>query len=320
MEKENGKKVGAVLVVGGGIAGVQASLDLAESGYYVYLVERSAGIGGTMAQLDKTFPTNDCSMCILSPKLVECGRHLNIEVMTCAEVVDVQGSAGDFRVNVRKRARYVDPNKCTGCGECAEACPVEMPNLFEEGLGTRKAIFRAFAQTYPSCFAIEKMQRPACEAACPAGVNPQGYVALIGEKKYAEALALIRENNPFPAVCGRVCHHPCETECRRNEVDDPIAIAALKRFVADWERDHADECEPPSPFEITRPEKVAIVGSGPSGLTAAYHLGKLGYETTVFEALPVAGGMLRVGIPEYRLPRDVLDAEIDWLERLGIEI
>ena len=320
MENVNEQKVGAVLVVGGGIAGVQASLDLAESGYYVYLVEKSAGIGGTMAQLDKTFPTNDCSMCILSPKLVECGRHLNVDVMTFAEVADVQGSAGNFRVKVRKRARYVDPDKCTGCGECAEVCPVEMPNLFEEGLGTRKAVFRAFAQTYPSCFAIEKMQRPACESACPAGVNPQGYVALIGQKKYAEALALIRENNPFPAVCGRVCHHPCEAACRRNEVDDPVAIAALKRFVADWERDHADECEPPSPFEITRPEKVAVVGSGPSGLTAAYHLGKLGYETTVFEALPVAGGMLRVGIPEYRLPRDVLDAEIDWLERLGIEI
>jgi len=320
MKTTDDEKVGAVLVVGGGIAGVQASLDLAESGYYVYLVEKSTGIGGTMAQLDKTFPTNDCSMCILSPKLVESGRHLNIEVITCAEVTEVQGSAGQFRVKVRKRARYVDPVKCTGCGECAEVCSVDMPSLFEEGLGGRKAIFRPFPQTYPNIFAIEKMQRAACGLACPAGVNAQGYIALIRERKYAQALALVRETNPFPAVCGRVCHHPCEDACRRNEVDEPVAIAALKRFIADWERNHADECEPPSPFEVTKPEKVAIVGSGPAGLTAAYHLGKLGYETTVFEALPVAGGMLRVGIPGYRMPRDVLDAEIEWLTRLGIKI
>jgi len=314
------EKVGAVLVVGGGIAGVQASLDLAESGYYVHLVERSAGIGGTMAQLDKTFPTNDCSMCILSPKLVECGRHLNIEVITCAEVTAVEGRAGDFRVTVRRRARYVDLDKCTGCGECAEACPVAMPNLFEEALAARKAISRPFPQVYPNCFAIEKMRRGRCGVACPAGVNVQGYVALIRERRYAEALALIRENNPFPSVCGRVCHHPCEQECRRGEIDEPVAIAALKRFVADWERADAAEHEPPPPFEITRAEQVAIVGSGPAGLTAAYCLGKCGYATTVFEALPVAGGMLRVGIPEYRLPRAVLDAEIERLTRFGIRI
>ncbi len=320
MSVTNDKKVGAVMVVGGGIAGVQASLDLAESGYYVYLVEKSTGIGGAMAQLDKTFPTNDCSMCILSPKLVECGRHLNIEVLTCAEVIDAEGSAGDFRVKVRKRSRYIDTDRCTGCGECAEVCPVEMPNLFEEGLGNRRAIFRAFPQTYPNCFAIEKMQRGPCGIACPAGVNVQGYVALIKQKKYAEALALIREEIPFPAVCGRVCHHPCEQECYRGEVDEPVAIAALKRFVVDWERDHLSECEPPSSFEITQQEKVAIIGAGPAGLTAAYCLGKLGYEVVVFEALPEAGGMMRVGIPEYRLPRDVLDAEIDWLERRGVQI
>lgn len=114
-----------MLVVGGGIAGVQAALDLAESGYKVYLIEKSPVIGGTMPQLDKTFPTNDCSMCILSPKLVECGRHLNIEVITNADLVAVEGEPGKFKVKVRKRARYVDLKKCTGCGDCYNQCPVK---------------------------------------------------------------------------------------------------------------------------------------------------------------------------------------------------
>jgi NADH:ubiquinone oxidoreductase subunit E len=117
-------KTGAVLVVGAGIAGIQASLDLANSGYRVYLVEQSPTIGGTMAQLDKTFPTNDCSMCIVSPKLVECARHPNIELLTFAEVENVQGEAGRFLVSVRKKARSVDSSKCTGCGACQAACPV----------------------------------------------------------------------------------------------------------------------------------------------------------------------------------------------------
>jgi heterodisulfide reductase subunit A len=125
LEKPTIKKTGAVLVVGGGVGGIQAALDLADSGYYVYLVEESPAIGGTMPQLDKTFPTNDCSMCILSPKLVECGRHHNIELITYADVLKVEGEPGKFKVSVKKRARYVDADKCTGCGSCYNACPVK---------------------------------------------------------------------------------------------------------------------------------------------------------------------------------------------------
>lgn len=118
------KKVGSVLVVGGGIAGIQASLDLANSGYKVYLLEETPAIGGTMAQLDKTFPTNDCAMCVMSPKLVECGRHLNIEIITNAELKKVAGNAGNFKVEVKKHPRYVDEDKCTGCAACTQHCPV----------------------------------------------------------------------------------------------------------------------------------------------------------------------------------------------------
>jgi heterodisulfide reductase subunit A len=127
------KKVGAVLVIGGGIAGVQTALDLAELGYYVYLVEQSPAIGGVMAQLDKTFPTNDCSMCILSPKLVECSRHPNIKLITYSEIVDITGEPGNFRAKIKKKARYVDENKCTGCGTCYNNCPVKYEPKLKQG-------------------------------------------------------------------------------------------------------------------------------------------------------------------------------------------
>jgi NADH:ubiquinone oxidoreductase subunit E len=117
-------KSGAVMVIGGGIAGIQSSLDLAESGFKVYLLEQTPAIGGTMAQLDKTFPTNDCAMCVISPKLVACGRHLNIDLITNSEILGVTGEAGSFKVKVKQKPRYIDPAKCTGCGACTQNCPV----------------------------------------------------------------------------------------------------------------------------------------------------------------------------------------------------
>ena len=308
------EKVGAVLVVGGGIAGIQASLDLAELGYYVYLVESSPAIGGAMAQLDKTFPTNDCSMCILSPKLVECGRHLNIETLTYSEVLDLQGEPGHFRATIKRKPRYVDSTRCTGCGECPDACPVGITSEFDEGLVDRKAIYRPYAQAFPSTFTIDKGDRPPCVMSCPAGVNVQGYVALISQGKYEEAHQLITEKLPLPGILGRICPHPCEAECNRASLDEPIAICELKRFVAD----RAERKVPVKKDE--RPERVAIIGSGPAGLSAAHYLSLEGYGVTIFEKLPAAGGMLRTGIPEYRLPRDVLDGEIDYIRNLGVEI
>ena len=144
MSDENTKKTtGSVMVVGAGIAGIQASLDLADSGYLVYLVEKDSAIGGTMAQLDKTFPTNDCSMCIISPKLVECGRHLNIDLLTMTEVQEVSGEPGNFKVKLLERPRYIDPDKCTACDECAKVCPIDVPNTFDESLRDRTAAFKS---------------------------------------------------------------------------------------------------------------------------------------------------------------------------------
>ncbi len=316
-KQPNGKTIGSVLVVGGGIAGIQASLDLAESGYYVYLVEKSPSIGGTMSQLDKTFPTNDCSMCILAPKLVDSGRHLNIEVMTYADLVDLEGEPGNFRALVRQRPRYVDVDKCTGCGDCAEVCPVVVKSEFDEGLGERKATFRPFPQAYPSVFGIDRhVEKRPCQLACPAGCAAQGYVALIGQGKYKEAVQLIKETIPLPGVMGRVCVHPCEGACKRGQLEAPVSIAALKRFAADQV---PETVHPWTPKEQTG-EKVAIVGSGPAGLSCAYYLALEGYRPTIFEALPEPGGMLRYGIPAYRLPREVLDKEIQDICSVGVEI
>jgi NADH:ubiquinone oxidoreductase subunit E len=143
---KNKEKADTVIVIGGGIAGVQAALDLADSGIKTYIVEKSPSIGGRMGQLDKTFPTNDCSMCILSPKLVEAGRHPNIELLTLSEVEEIEGEEGEFQVKVRKMARYVDEDKCTGCGVCAGTCPVRYEYQIPEKESVREEILESDLQ------------------------------------------------------------------------------------------------------------------------------------------------------------------------------
>ncbi|MBN1291707.1 MAG: FAD-dependent oxidoreductase [Candidatus Latescibacteria bacterium] len=321
MVKNNDTMTGAVLVQGGGIAGVQASLDLAESGFKVYLVERSPAIGGMMSHLDKTFPTGDCATCIVSPKLVECARNLNIEILTLSDLVGLEGDPGHFKARVRKYPRYVDESTCTGCGDCIQACPVDILNRFDRNLGTRKAIAKHYAQAVPNIVNILKEGHAPCKMNCPANINVQGYIQLIKKKEYIKAVNLIRERNPLSAICGRVCTHPCESACTRNDLDSPVAIRLLKRFASDREKELIDaggyvlpEEKQPSPTA----KKIGIIGAGPAGLTAAYDLAGNGFAVTVYEAMPEAGGMLRWGIPEYRMPKKVLDHEIELIRRRGV--
>ncbi|MHB8763560.1 MAG: FAD-dependent oxidoreductase, partial [Deferrisomatales bacterium] len=319
MGQGNGSPTGAVLVVGGGIAGIQASLDLAEAGFKVYLAEHKSAIGGHMAQLDKTFPTNDCAMCTISPKLVDVGRHLNVEVLTDTDVVGLDGAAGNFEARLRRRPRYIDLAKCTACGDCEKVCPVEIPGRFDEGLVRQKAAHKLYPQAVPNAYAIEKLGVSPCRDACPAGQRAQGYIAHIRTGDYAAAMRTIKLDNPFPGICGRICNHRCEDACNRAKLDEALDIRALKRFVADWA--YAQPYAPPEPAERTfGDQRVAVIGAGPCGLTAARDLCLQGYPVTVYEALPVAGGMLRVGVPEYRLPATMIDREIQEIADLGVEL
>ncbi|MBC2713936.1 MAG: FAD-dependent oxidoreductase [Desulfobacteraceae bacterium] len=305
-----------VLVVGGGIAGMQAALDIGNAGHQTFLVEKSTTIGGHMLQFDKTFPTLDCAACIGTPKMVEVAQNDHIKLFSYSEVIDVSGYIGNYSVKILKKPRYIKESLCTGCGECTKACPVISPSEWDESLGDRKAIFRAFPQAVPITYCIDKKDRAPCVGACPAHVNVQGYIQLIKKKEYIKATQLIMEKIPLPGVLGRVCPHPCELECRRQELDKPVAIRDLKRFAAD----QMDMTTLAIPDIEDQTQKVAIIGSGPAGLTVAYDLRLKGYQVTVFEASKKTGGMLRLGIPDYRLPPEILDNEIGYIQRMGVDI
>ena len=253
-------------------------------------------------------------------------------IVACKDWNDVPaGPASWIRVSTIERGRFPNtfvaflPNLCYHCTQpvCAWVCPAKaITKSDQNGLVT---IDREKCRQTTHCgiinenamgvsFRYGEGESP-CQITCPAHLRVPGYVALIREGKFAEALHLIRQDMPLPSVCGRVCLAPCEKECRRQEVDQAVAIAALKRFVSDYVEEDL-----PSPLPQTKKEKVAIIGSGPAGLAAAYDLIGKGYGVTIYEASPVAGGMLVTGIPPYRLPKEILKRDINYIEALGVQI
>ncbi|MHC1635471.1 MAG: FAD-dependent oxidoreductase, partial [Candidatus Methanospirareceae archaeon] len=299
-----------VLVIGGGYAGIKTALDYATNDE-VYLVARG-DMGGTFLKIHSVDGKSPSS--ILNPLIqrLKEDEKVHIYMNTVIEGVK-EKEEGGFVVTFYKMPVRVDENKCDLCGECWKVCPIRLPDRYNEWLVNGSAIYSGGAISY----AIEK-ETPFCQATCPAGLDVRGYVGLIADGKFKEAYEIIKDKVPFPGVLGRVCPHPCENRCKRGLIDEPIAIAKLKRFVADYAHEHGYEgvvakCE-------RRGKKVAIIGAGPAGLAAAYDLKKLGYDVTVFEKLPVAGGMLAVGIPRFRLPREVLEREIAFIKNMGVEI
>ena len=296
------------LIVGATPSGLQAALDLADAGIQVHLVEPSPFFGGPGPE--------GVAPHLFHTRLLEVAKHANITAWTNTRVYRVEGEPNTWTVELRRHPRYIDLRKCTACGDCVKVCPVWVPGT------DRKAIHLANAGE-PACAAIDKLGKPPCSNTCPGGIHVQGYVALTAEGRFQEAIDLIREAIPFPGICGRICTHPCEINCRRAEVDKPVAIRQIKRFLADWELEesapHPRAGDEPPPGEENR-QRVAVVGAGPGGMAAAQQLARMGYRVTVFEKLPVIGGMMAVGIPEYRLPRDVIAREYSHIQEMGVDV
>jgi len=247
-----------------------------------------------------------------------CGKCLSCRegIKRMAEIVtDItkgQGKEGDIEL-LEELANVVKDTSMCGLGQTA-ANPVlstirYFRNEYETHIRDRKCPAGVCRDLYIS----------PCQNACPAGMNAPGYISLIGEGRFIEALELALDTNPFPSVCGRICDHQCMLKCRRNQIDEPVAIRALKRFIGDYDENGIDYPKMKQPA-VTMPFKVAIVGAGPAGLSCAYFLARLGYKPTVFEKLSVAGGMMAVAIPEYRLPKTVLQREIDNIRKLRVDV
>jgi len=309
-----------VLVVGGGIAGMESALNLGDMGFKVLLVEKEPSIGGKMVLLSKVFPTLDCASCISTPKMAATSHHLNVTTMVHSKVKNiVRREDGRFEVRIKKHTTYVNPSACTGCGECELACTVASPDEFNAELVLKRAAHIPFPQAVPKKALIERAGTSPCSFECPAGVKAHGYIALVRAGRYEEAFALHMEDAPLVGSLGRACYAPCEGACTRGGLEETLSIRGIKRFLAD--RYYAAHPEPEyGPPERRSGKRVAVVGSGPAGLAAGYFLAKEGHEVVIFEAAPEAGGMLRYGIPAYRLPREVLNRDIKNVTALGVTI
>lgn len=309
-----------VLVVGGGVAGQETALNLADQGKSVLLVEKSLSIGGKMIQLSKVFPTLDCAACITTPKMSETARHPNITMMLNSDVKAIVKQDNDFKVDVNVNPRYVIPKDCTGCGECEIVCPEVRNDEYNTNLAGRKVAYIPFNLANPRIATIDRMGHSApCINECPGGVKPYGYITLARNGQYEEAMKLHLEDIPFPGSLGRACYAPCEGACTRASLEGGVDIRRIKRYFADWYYEKYPEAPAVEVKEQTG-KKIAVVGSGPAGMTCAYHLALKGHQVTIFEAAPGAGGMLRLALPEYRAPKTVVDRDLQNVTAVGVKI
>lgn len=302
-------RLSRVIVIGATPSGIAATNKLGELGIPVTLVDCEPDLDEKLSRDEWRFETGVSLNYAHRPGLIRILRNPQINCIMPAEIKSIKHSPQGFRVRMKQTPSFIDSRRCIQCGRCIEVCPVET-------IEGNKPIVLNSRQSLPGKPFIDKRREPLCQEYCPLGVNAQGYVALAKAGRYNEALRLIRRDNVLPAVCGRICTHPCEVSCRRGELDAPVAIRDIKRFVSDMaDSDSLADTEPIPEF---RSEKIAVIGSGPAGLAAAADLARYGYTVTVFEKEKMAGGLLRYGIGPHRLPRDILDKGIAYIEKLGV--
>lgn len=299
-----------VIVIGATPAGVAATNKLGELGIPVTLVDPDSDLDQKLSREEWRMSSGLSLNFAHRPGLIRILRNPLINCLLPAEVTSLRHSPQGFRARVKVLQTFIASDRCTLCGRCAEICPVTT-------LNGDKPIRSNGRLSLPGRPVIDKRRQPLCQSNCPLGVNAQAYIALTGAGRFKEALDLVRRDNILPGICGRVCTHPCEEACRRSEIDESIAIKDIKRFLADYELSQLLDSDPP---EIPkRKENIAIIGSGPAGLAAAADLARFGYQVTVYEKEAKAGGLLRYGIGPHRLPRDILDYEIEFIRKLGVQ-
>ncbi|MFC1916521.1 FAD-dependent oxidoreductase [Chloroflexota bacterium] len=308
-----------VAVIGSSIAAIQAAITLAQMGVEVKLITNSVALGRDSAT-NGVFGNSSLDQRYLWPLLLQAVRHPLITLYSSAEVEHIGGGKGNFKIQVLQHPHYVHDELCTGCGHCQVECSAKVTSLLGNQKITHGAIHAPLlgAKSVPSAYVIDKNGFAPCHVACPLGINVQGFVSLLANGKTDKALALIDESAPFGGILGRVCRHPCEDNCNRTKVDSPVFIRALHRYAADSAPGGIKYTRKSS--SVPRQERIAVVGSGPAGLTAAWELTRRGYSPTVFEAHGVIGGMLATGIPRFRLPREVREREIKAIQNLGVDI
>ncbi|MCL2458757.1 MAG: FAD-dependent oxidoreductase [Desulfobulbus sp.] len=305
-----------VIVAGATPEGIAATNKLGELGIPVTLIDSEPDLDRKLAADEYRLPSGLTFSHAHRPSLIRIIRNSSIRTLLPARISSIKHTSQGFSVRIDLEQTFIDPDRCSLCGKCVAACPVEHP---DEG----RALRYHARTSLPGRPCIDKRRKPLCQENCPLGVNAQGYIALASQGKYQEALELIRRDNVLPGICGRICTHPCEDVCRRDGVDDPVAIRAIKRFLTDHQdadlgRQEAADLNEPDHVEPTRPEKIAVIGSGPAGIAAAADLARRGYGVTVFEKEKEVGGLLRYGIGAHRLPRSILDQEIRLIERMGV--
>jgi heterodisulfide reductase subunit A len=299
---------------------MESGILLGDMGYNVLMVEKEPSIGGKMILLSKVFPTLDCASCISTPKMAGTANHPKIDLKINTEVDRVEKlENGRFRVTIRKKPTYVDLERCTGCQDCETACTVTVPDQYNYEMVSRKAAHIVYPQAVPKKAVIERKGTSPCTFACPSDIKANGYISLARQGEYEKAFDLILEDAPLVGSLGRACYAPCQTECTRKDIGNAPYIKLLKRFVAD--RYYEAHPEPAyGPVEERSGHKAAVIGSGPAGLAAAYFLAKKGHDVVIFEASDHPGGMLRMGLPSYRLPKEVVERDIRNVTALGVEI